>query len=548
MAAQPLAAAPMNLRFLALAFASADLLVEVDDRLRIRLALGAMPDAGEGAADRLLTRDLLDFVAPGSRAAVSDALCALKAGARGAPVDVVVRTDDGRTRRAVFRAFMMPELAPTISCSLAYTGPLQAARPPLLAPPATMIPGVDGFAAKAREVLTTTHATGQPLSLAFVEVDGLHSAVQKLGEDGARMMREIEQLLTQASFEGQSAARLEQDRYAILKPEGSPPEDLAGEVERIGEAHQVDLHAVVETAPVVATVDPQASLRALRLTLDSFLRDGARGDGATALSFSGAVMRTLNEAEAFRTRVREGRFELYYQPVVSLADGGVRHYEALTRFAQDRSPAPIIRMAEEMSLIGDFDLAVARRALGILAQPSGGGMRLAVNVSGQSLADDHFIEALIERTATMPAIRPRLMIEVTESAALHDLDAAELRLQALRRAGFKVAIDDFGAGAASFDYLRRLSVDCVKIDGAYIRDIADDPKSQKMVGHLVALCRSLKLTTVAEMIESEDAARVLRDLGVDLGQGWLYGRPAATPEQPEAPLPVRRRGAVESWG
>lgn len=534
-----------NLRFLALAFASADLLLEVDDRLRIRFAMGAMPDPAAGGAERLLARDLLDVVAPGSRAALSDALAALQAGARGQSVDIVVRTDDGRARRAAFRAFMMPELAPTISCSIAYAGPVQAAAPET---PLAVIASADAFASKAREVLTASHASGAPLSLAFVEVEGLHGAADRLGAEGVQMMREIEQLLARASWAGQAAARLEQDRYALLRPDGAPPQDLAGEVERIGEAHHVDLHAVVETAPVLPSLDPKASLRALRLTLDNFLRDGARGDGGTALSFSGAVMRTLNEAETFRTRVREGRFELWYQPVISLADGGVRHYEALTRFAADRSPAAIIRMAEEMSLMGEFDLAVARRALGVMAQSPGSALRLAVNVSGQSLACDGFIDALIERTESLPTIRPRLMIEVTESAALQDLGAAEVRLQALRRAGFKVAIDDFGAGAASFDYLRRLSVDCVKIDGAYIRDIAHDAKAQKMVGHLVALCRSLRLTTVAEMVETEEAATVLKELGVDLGQGWLYGRPSAAPEAPAQPPPVRRRGEVESWG
>jgi EAL domain-containing protein (putative c-di-GMP-specific phosphodiesterase class I) len=206
-------------------------------------------------------------------------------------------------------------------------------------------------------------------------------------------------------------------------------------------------------------------------------------------------------------------------------------------------------MAEELGLITDFDLAVAEQAVRVL-RAHDDDLCLSVNLSGQSLESDRFAQALLALTVDDLGSRRRLTLEVTESAALGDIGAADVRIQALRSAGFRVAIDDFGAGAASFDYLRRLSIDAVKIDGRYVTEAATDLRSQKMITHLVSLCRSLKLETVAEMVETEEVAALMLKLGVDQGQGWHFGRPAERPE----PLVVedtarsRRIGLIESWG
>ena len=141
------------------------------------------------------------------------------------------------------------------------------------------------------------------------------------------------------------------------------------------------------------------------------------------------------------------------------------------------------------------------------------------------------------------------MVEVTETAAVADLEAADRRLGALREAGIKVCIDDFGAGAASYDYIRRLSVDAVKIDGALIHDIETDERSATMLRSIVELCQSLKLEIIAEMIETESLAKALQGMGVQFGQGWLFGRAEAEPRTQLASVaPIRRRGAIEAWG
>jgi EAL domain-containing protein (putative c-di-GMP-specific phosphodiesterase class I) len=144
----------------------------------------------------------------------------------------------------------------------------------------------------------------------------------------------------------------------------------------------------------------------------------------------------------------------------------------------------------------------------------------------------------------------RLSFEITETSQFADLTAGDRQIQRLRRLGFKVALDDLGAGAASLAYLRALKVDSVKIDGDYIRRLPDDPRNDAVLRHLVGLCRELGLTTIAEMVETEEVETRLKALGVDQAQGWYYGKAESQPRPRLAsgPAAARRVGEVESWG
>ncbi|MFN7238491.1 MAG: EAL domain-containing protein, partial [Brevundimonas sp.] len=159
-----------------------------------------------------------------------------------------------------------------------------------------------------------------------------------------------------------------------------------------------------------------------------------------------------------------------------------------------------------------------------------------------------YVQNLLRLTAMTPALRRRLIVEVTETATLGDPAAANLRLAALREAGFLVYIDDYGSGSAGFDYLRKLSVDAVKIDGSLITDFEADARSRQVISHIVDLCRSMSLKVVAERVETEACRLALVELGVDMGQGYLFGKPTAEPIQSRGPIAARRVGTVEGWG
>lgn len=523
----------MTTRLLGLAFASSDALVEIDAEGRIDFALGAGPLAGTDVGALWTGKPLLSVLHKGE--AVIEALLRTKPGGRSPSVSILLQAGPDRVRRASLRAFILPQLAPAISCSIAYEGPAIAVdsleTPPLV--------DAETFLADAARVVETSPS----LSLAFLDIRGLEDLA---GEVAEKVQRRIEATLQSAAAQGSSAAQLTRARYALFRIAGDT-RDLAAEVVEAGRAEGVDLDAEAFSSKLPEGGDTLCVLRAMRYAIETCLKDD--GLSNPQIAFSEALKRTFRDAEAFRAVVKSREFQVHYQPIVQLSSRAVHHFEALTRFNAGAGPANAIRMAEELDMIESFDLAVAEKVLKRMRAPGAGLLKMAINVSGASLGDDTYVEQLLQMTAGAPEDRKRLIVEITETSALADINAANRRLSGLRDAGIKICIDDFGSGAASYDYLRKLSVDAVKIDGGLIREVETDEVVRNMVRNIVELSRSLRLETIAEMIETEDVVTELKALGVEYGQGWLFGRAEAEPRtQLASAAPIRRRGAVEAWG
>lgn len=521
-------------RLLGLAFASADLLFELDGAGVVAFAMGAGPATGIDPAKTWTGKPLADLLCKASRREVAAALADMTPGARSNSIDVLVNCPGQQVRRARLRAFQLPALAPAVSCALTWNGAPFA----LTVPQAAPMLDARGLLEHARALLQDSPDLS--LSFAFVDVPGLSMK----GEPNQRATARIEAVLQTASVDGAGAARLAPERFAVVRS-AAAPDDLAEGVREAGRAEGVDLLPAAAQAVLEAGIAPDIAVRALRFTLEDVIRQGA----AAGEGFAGRLTRTLQDADRFRSVVRDRSFALHYQPIVDLGTEALHHFEALARFGSG-GPAPTIRMAEELGLIEGFDLAVAEKALQQLRRPGFGLMKVAVNVSGRSLGGDAYVDGLLRMTAAAPEHRKRLMIEVTETAAVSDLDGADRRLRALRAAGIKVCLDDFGVGAASFDYIGQLGLDVVKIDGTFVRDVATSDRARTLIAHLVELCADLKITTVAEMIETDEQAGALKALGVDYGQGWLFGRPAAEPVLPSPVVASRARrvGETASWG
>ena len=530
---------PIHKRLLGLAFASSDLLLELEPDGKVVFALGSGP-AVETPAESLAGSSLLDCVGKASAKIVEAVLAELAPGARSAPLEVLFTASEGRVRRATTRFFVLPDLAPNVSGSVTWEGPAYRLHDPQSRPALT--PGA--FLDQAREVLTTPGAS-QNLAVTFVDVLGL-AVAEGMGSAGERLAARVEAALQAASVHGVSAGKLGPERFVMLR-DSSVENDMAGEMRELGLSEGLDLGVRSSEVGRDPGGDPLNALRALRFAVEACLKDG--GIDRPELAFNASLSRTLKDADAFRTIVRDRGFDLHYQPIVDLRTGAVHHFEALARFSGTTGPAGTIHMAEELALIASFDVAVAEKALGRLRRPGSGLLKVAVNVSGASLADDRYVQAVLRMTSNKPDERLRLIVELTESAALADVEAANRRLGALRAAGIKVCIDDFGAGSASYDYLRGISVDTVKIDGRFVEGLETDPRARTVIGHLVELCASLKVDTIAEMIETQAVADILRKLGVDHGQGWLFGKAEAEPRtRLQAVEPARRLGAVVGWG
>ena len=239
--------------------------------------------------------------------------------------------------------------------------------------------------------------------------------------------------------------------------------------------------------------------------------------------------RALLESE-LRQAVADGAIVPHFQPLVDIGDGRLVGVEMLARWNHPTRgmvpPSEFIPIVEELDLIGTLTAQLLRRAcLAAVDWPD--HVTLACNVSPLHLRDPH-LPAMIRATLSETGFPARrLELEVTESALVGDLALARALLDQLKVLGVRLALDDFGTGYSSLRHLQHLPFDKIKIDRSFVGAMSDDEESGKIVSAVIGLGHSLGLLTVAEGVETPEAARLLRDLGCDVGQGWLFGRPAA---------------------
>ncbi len=243
------------------------------------------------------------------------------------------------------------------------------------------------------------------------------------------------------------------------------------------------------------------------------------------------MVNRLSWNERLARALSENLFELHFQGVYHVRDRQLSHLEALIRLRDEQTgkliaPGQFIPVAEKSNKILEIDRWVVEQVVRLIAsQPA--GPAIAVNISGRSFDDPElpgYIAALLRKHGAPPA---RLLIEVTETAAVSDLSDAQRFISALQETGCGVCLDDFGAGFASFAYLKHIRVDTIKLDGMFIRELPHDHDNQVFVRGMVEVARGLGKTTVAEFVEDEATLNLLAVLGVDLAQGYHLDRPQA---------------------
>jgi EAL domain-containing protein (putative c-di-GMP-specific phosphodiesterase class I) len=235
--------------------------------------------------------------------------------------------------------------------------------------------------------------------------------------------------------------------------------------------------------------------------------------------------------ERLRRALAEDLFVLHYQPIVSLRDGQVFHYEALLRLADEPggrlvAPGRFLPAAERYGLIRDIDRMVLEKVSTLLGGEHGEqGVSIAVNLSALSVTDRGML-GHIEHVLALHRVDPsQLVIELTETASVSDMECAKAFCTGVQRLGCAVALDDFGAGFGSFQYLKHLPFRYLKIDGDFIRRLPSSPKDQLVVKALVEVVRGMGRRTIAEFVGDAPTVRLLRSYGVDYAQGFELGRP-----------------------
>jgi predicted signal transduction protein with EAL and GGDEF domain len=341
-------------------------------------------------------------------------------------------------------------------------------------------------------------------------------------------------------------ARLGGDEFAILVEELDEALDVAHVAERILAAlappMTVGGREVFVRGSIGIAINQSAAI-----TSDELLRNAdvamyaakARGKGGYELfepSMHTAFMERVELENDLRSALERGEFELDYQPIVALEGRQIVGVEALIRWqhpAEGRlAPGRFIPLAEESGLIIPITRWVLERACRQAREwegtlPRVRGLTLAVNLSATQLEDPGLIED-VARALEGSGLEPeRLVLEVTEGVLVEESEITITRLQELRDLGVRVAIDDFGTGYSSLGYLRTLPVDLLKLDRAFMADLTRGSSQAALVGAVVAMARSLQLTSVAEGVEHPDQATELRRMGCELAQGYHLAYPAS---------------------
>jgi EAL domain-containing protein (putative c-di-GMP-specific phosphodiesterase class I) len=262
---------------------------------------------------------------------------------------------------------------------------------------------------------------------------------------------------------------------------------------------------------------------------------------AGRLSGGHAAWQGAHSAAGFHHRPWLGRLRraldahalaVHYQPIVSLRDGRIVQHEALVRLAAPGgrmvAPGRFLPAAERYGLIAQIDRAVLEQVLARLALTEDEGM-IAVNLSALSVTERGMLAHLESRLAHHGVEPSRLVLEITETAAISDMPRARRFCAGARALGCAVALDDFGAGFGAFHYLKHLPFDHLKIDGAFVRALPSSPHDQLVVQALVGLARGLGATTIAEYVEDARTLELVARYGVDYAQGFHIGPPRPVP-------------------
>ena len=354
-----------------------------------------------------------------------------------------------------------------------------------------------------------------------------------------QLLDEIGSYLRSKSVDGDMATTLADGNFGLLHDSSVSAAEITSTIRKMVADIAPRMEAMEATAQTLSAktvgLTKQDSANALLFTLNKFAE--SHGEDFTIESLSDGYQdmldTTLDRINSFRDILNEEQFDIAFQPIVEIKSGVVHHFECLVRLKEDAqkdfaNPFQFISFGESAGLINDFDLLMAQKTLDILMDAHSHGNRpmVSVNVSGRSLSSSLFMDSFQKLIESMPKVRKQLIVEITESAKITDLKLANNFVQSLRQEGNMVCLDDFGSGESSFDYLRSLQVDFVKIDGSYVKEAMQSQHGREMLKAMSGLCRSLGIVTIGEMVEDEKCAIFLWESGVKFGQGYFFGKPS----------------------
>jgi len=531
-------------RFAALAFTWGDILLELDGDLVVRHVDGLSERLLGVDNESLRGRPLRQLVAPIDHETVDDlpTMAARRGRIHGERLTVVSAGGEQIPMLVAGYAFDPTDGPFYLSLRKAAPAELPAAAAEHRDSETGLL-DAEGF---ARMAASRAQTAGADAEVTLLSVPGVEDLAQSLDESQhADLAARLAETVRSHAVDGDTAGQVAEGRYGLLHTAATDVENLKGElsgvIQRLDPGNET---ATVESASIAMSDDgpeEEALARGLMVTLNRFGSESDFKLSELSRNVHGLVDQAVEQVEGFKRVVKENAFTIALQPVVCVRSGRVHHYEGLCRFDSRRpedSPFEYLRFAEETGMIHTFDLAMVRKALEWLrGRPMNNPTNsIAVNLSGHSVEVRSFADALFALLDKNRWAQGRLLFEITESARMSDLDVANTFIQGLRRRGHAVCLDDFGAGAASFQYLSALEVDIVKLDGSAVANARRGAQGRAFLCALTELCRRVGTETIAEKIDDRDGLEFCADCGVDHVQGFLFGKPSPRARD-FAPLP-----------
>jgi len=521
-------------RFIAFAFAGADLLLEVGEDDVIAYSAGA-GEALYGISDSdLTTKRLADFIHAKDKKRFQDAILRLKNTGRLDHTAVTMVGASGAVTKLRMAGIRLPQFPDSYHLVLSHIPPVAAADPARMS---GIVDHKARFIEMVQHRLNEGNRLGKDYTLTLVDFSKNDFSRMEAGTTQS-FLSTVMDTLEEYSVRGASAGPLDSHSFGLVHDDKVTAAAVQQRLNALAERFTGKVGAGSAMKMHSATLDMDDSTlsddditKAMTYIVNGFVRDSAQfamkslAEGAKL-----AVQDTLLRVKNFRAMVRGGeKLRFLYQPVVNLRTGAVLKYEVFSRIVHNGGffiPNQIIPFATEVGLIGEFDVIAVSKALQLLRTPGevSSLATIAVNVSGHSLGNPAFYQSLFKVLEQNRQVLGRLVIEITDATEIYNLDEAKRLLSRIRRLGARISLDDFGSGGSAFDLLRFLPVDFVKIDSTIVQD-ARDPRGRSVLKAITTLCHDLGIVTVGECVEDTGMVQILRDVNIDYAQGYFFAQP-----------------------
>jgi diguanylate cyclase (GGDEF)-like protein len=386
----------------------------------------------------------------------------------------------------------------------------------------------DQFVEAVEERILDPRYRGRPGAVLLLDIDGFHVINDSLGhEAGDRLLGSVGATLREHARAEDLPARICADEFALLLHHADSGQAMGAAERLVGlvrERAQPSVGASIGVATFGGTAE-EVTAEGLMIAADIALCEAKAEGGGRALDSAAGSNRTLSWAERIREAIDKRRIVVYAQPIFDLRKRCVAREELLVRMLDEGGdvipPSSFLPTAERSGLIAEIDRLVLAKAV----EMAGRSQPIAVNVSAASLSDPRLIEDV--RAAIDGGLNPGwLDFEITETAAISNMDDARSFARTVTELGCGLGLDDFGTGFSSLSYLRELPIQHLKIDLEFIRGLPTSPDDQRMVQAIVQFARALGQETVAEGVEDADTLALVRAFEVDYAQGFHIGEPA----------------------